>query len=100
MAAFAFSPGSQVLAVTGDAGEIRLVEPMSGREYVRLDAPDQTRLCPQCFTPDGSQLAVACNTQVVQLWDLGRIRRQLAAMPHDLYLVCIRACTSTTKTSI
>jgi superfamily I DNA/RNA helicase len=25
-------------------------------EYVRLDAPEQTRLCPSCFSPDGANL--------------------------------------------
>ena len=33
--------------------------------------------------PDGSRLAVACGTHVIQLWDLRRIRNQLSTMGLD-----------------
>jgi WD40 repeat protein len=50
----AFSPDSKLLAV-GDLlyGTVRLVDPDTGKEHARLEAPEQTRLNPQCFTPDG-----------------------------------------------
>jgi serine/threonine protein kinase/WD40 repeat protein len=87
--AFAFSPDSRVRAVGGaaeggEAGVIRLVAPASGREYVRLDAAEQTRLAPACFTPDGAQLiAVGCESQALHIWDLGLIRAHLAEMGLD-----------------
>jgi eukaryotic-like serine/threonine-protein kinase len=82
--AFAFSPDSLVMALEGEAGVIRLVESATGREYVRLDAPEQTRLWPCCFTPDGTQLiALGVDSQALHIWDLRRIRRQLAEMNLD-----------------
>jgi hypothetical protein len=66
-----------VLAVAGD-GPVRLVDPASGREYVRLDAPEPTRLWMQCFTPDGAHLiALGSESRALHVWDLRRIRRQL-----------------------
>src|SRR5262249_56192107 len=56
---FAFSPDGKLLAVCDDhiaAGVIRLIEPTTGREYVRLDTPEQTRFGPACFTPNGNRL--------------------------------------------
>jgi WD40 repeat protein/tRNA A-37 threonylcarbamoyl transferase component Bud32 len=83
--AFAFPPDGRVLAAGAEEpGVIRLVETATGREYVRLEAPEQTRLVPQCFTPDGSQLiAFGVESQALHVWDLRRIRRQLAEMGLD-----------------
>jgi eukaryotic-like serine/threonine-protein kinase len=51
---------------------------------VRLDAPEQTRLGPCCFTPDGTQLiALGMDSQALHVWDLRLIRRQLAEMGLD-----------------
>jgi WD40 repeat protein len=81
---FAFSPDSKVLAVENETGVVRLVEVATGREYVRLDAPVQTRLCPQCFTPDGSQLiALGRESQALHVWDLRRVRAGLKELGLD-----------------
>jgi serine/threonine protein kinase/WD40 repeat protein len=83
--AFVFSPDSQLMAVgAGEAGIIRLVECATGREFTRLDAPEQSRLVPCCFTPDGGQLVVRSDEgQALYIWDLRLIRSQLAEMGLD-----------------
>jgi hypothetical protein len=39
------------LAVEDSLGVIRLVKTATGKEIVRLEAPEQTRLLPRGFTP-------------------------------------------------
>jgi WD40 repeat protein len=48
--AFAFAPDGKTLALTGMPGQVRLVDPDSGDEIVRLTAPEPTYLSPQCFS--------------------------------------------------
>jgi hypothetical protein len=72
------------LAVEDGPGVIRLVNPETGKEYARLEAPTQTRFGGLCFTPDGSQLvAVGDQSQAIHIWDLRAIRRQLAQLGLD-----------------
>jgi WD40 repeat protein len=79
-----FSPDSQLLAVEGSAGAIRLVRPQGRTELTRLEAPEQTRLLPRCFTPDGTRLiAVGVDTQALHVWDLRAIRERLAELGLD-----------------
>jgi serine/threonine protein kinase/WD40 repeat protein/tetratricopeptide (TPR) repeat protein len=82
-----FSPDGHLLAVEDSAGAIRLVHPADGTELARLEAPEQTRLVPCCFTPDGARLiAVGIDTQALHIWDLQAVRQGLAALGLDLKL--------------
>jgi tetratricopeptide (TPR) repeat protein len=79
-----FSPDGQLLAVEDTPGAIRLVRPEDRAELARLEAPEQTRLQPRCFTPDGTRLiAVGVDTQALHVWDLRAIRRGLAEIGLD-----------------
>jgi hypothetical protein len=83
---FAFSPDPdrKLLAVETGHGAVRLVDPDTGREYARLEDPNQDRAFHLSFSPDGTRL-VACNhdSQSIHVWDLRRIRQQLAKMDLD-----------------
>ena len=80
----AFTPDSKLMALDAEPGVVRLVDPATGREVARLTAPEQTRLCPHCFTPDGGQLiAVGGETQAVHVFDLRAIRAGLREIGLD-----------------
>jgi len=73
-----------LLAVAGDDGAVRLVNPDTGREYARLEDPDQDRAFDLSFNADGTQLIVSNNdSQSIHVWDLRAIRKQLAKMGLD-----------------
>jgi serine/threonine protein kinase/WD40 repeat protein/tetratricopeptide (TPR) repeat protein len=79
-----FSPDGQYIAVDDTPGAIRLAETDSGVEVVRLEAPEQTRLIPCAFTPDGTRLiAVGHDTKQLHIWDLRKLRRELTALGLD-----------------
>jgi hypothetical protein len=81
---FAFGPDSGLIAVGGDPGVVRLCVTETGRELARLEVPDQTKFSPICFSHDGSQLfAFGEEDKAVHVWDLRRIRRQLAELDLD-----------------
>jgi WD40 repeat protein len=80
----AFSPDSKLLVVDTGHGAIRLVDPATGREYARLEDPDQDRADGFSFSPDGTKLvAVSNDSFAVHVWDLRIIRNHLAAMGLD-----------------
>jgi WD40 repeat protein/Tfp pilus assembly protein PilF len=79
-----FSPDGMVLAVETGAGAVRLVNPATGRDYARLEDPNQERATHIGFSPDGAQLAAAsADSAAIHIWDLRAIRRNLAAMGLD-----------------
>jgi serine/threonine protein kinase/WD40 repeat protein len=76
-----FSPDGQLLAVDDSAGAIRLVRPASGATLARLEAPEQARLLPRGFSPDGTRLiAVGADTKALHVWDLAAVVRGLRAL--------------------
>jgi serine/threonine protein kinase/WD40 repeat protein/Flp pilus assembly protein TadD len=79
-----FSPDGKLVAVEDSPGAIRLVETETGKDVVRLEAPEQTRLIPRSFTPDGTTLiAAGVDTQALHIWDLHRLRQGLARLRLD-----------------
>jgi len=79
-AASAFSPDSSVLAVVVAPFRAQLIDRGTGRQLATLESSSAEPLF--CFGPDGSRLAIG-GGEVVQLWDLPHIRRQLAALGLD-----------------
>jgi serine/threonine protein kinase/WD40 repeat protein len=79
-----FSADSQLLALEGNPGEVRLVRTETGAELARLTAPEQTRLVPQVFTPDGTRLVtLGTETGTLHIFDLSSIRAQLVELGLD-----------------
>jgi serine/threonine protein kinase/WD40 repeat protein len=80
---FAFPPDGRQLAVNR-GGLVLLVDPDSGQEFATLEPPPEA---PRgihwlAFSPDGGRLAVSIDTEF-RVWDLRRIRAQLAEMGLD-----------------
>jgi WD40 repeat protein/predicted Ser/Thr protein kinase len=81
---FAFAPLGRVLALTGPFSKVSLVDPHSGAEIARLTVPEQTRVEPLCFSPDGAQLvAVGPESQLLYIWDLRALRAELKKLGLD-----------------
>jgi WD40 repeat protein len=79
----AFARDGGVLAIARTLTDVQLVDPTTGRALASLQAPEPQQVSWLCFSPDGARLAVATTGDHVRLWDLGLIRRQLAAMGLD-----------------
>jgi WD40 repeat protein len=71
------------LAIARTLTDVQLVDPATGRALAILQAPEPRQVSWLCFSSAGDRLAVATAGDHVQLWDLGLIRRQLAAMGLD-----------------
>jgi serine/threonine protein kinase/WD40 repeat protein len=79
-----FTLDGKLLALEEAPGVVLLVRPATGKEVARLTAPEQTRLIPQCFTPDGSRLITWGRESGTQhTFDLGAIRRHLREIGLD-----------------
>jgi serine/threonine protein kinase/WD40 repeat protein len=83
-AGVAFSPDSNFLALIDEFGAVRCVDPNSGKDVARLEAPLQSRFVPRCFSPDSGRLIChASELNALYVWDLRAIREQLAKMGLD-----------------
>ncbi len=77
------SPSGKLLAVA-DHGAVRLVNPDTGREYARLEDPDQDRANETSFNADGTQLIISNDdSRSIHVWDLRAIRERLDKMGLD-----------------
>ena len=72
-----------VLLTRGYGGDPPLIYhswPMSRASLVRLESPEQSRLPPQCFSPDGTRLiAWGHDTGSLHVWNLQVLREELGA---------------------
>ena len=81
------APDGRLLACLAGYGEILLVNFETGKEMARLSIPEQTRLEPRDFSPDGAWLyAFGYESQQLYRWDLRLIRSQLAELGLDMDL--------------
>jgi serine/threonine protein kinase len=77
----AFLPGGEVAVLVTSSNVIRMVSTANGRELARFEDPDESE-CQVAVTPDGGKL-LATHKQGVRVWDLRRIRAELAGMSLD-----------------
>jgi WD40 repeat protein len=93
----AFSSDGKLLAVAASNYLVKLLNPATAQEIARLQAPHPQMITWLAFSPSGDQLAVACSTRIIQLWDLRSIRGQLAKinLDWDLPLYPPRTTTNT-----
>ncbi len=81
------APDGRLLACQAGYGEILLVNFETGKEMARLSIPEQTRLAPRDFSPDGAWLyASGFESRQLYRWDLRVIRSQLAELGLDIDL--------------
>jgi serine/threonine protein kinase/WD40 repeat protein len=78
----AFAPDGIVLAISYNSRVMRLVDSRTGDELATLPAHDLPAIDRLFFSPDGSRLGGVTDVVGVQLWDLRRLRAELA----DLHL--------------
>jgi serine/threonine protein kinase/WD40 repeat protein len=77
----AFTADGCVVAVELSPGVVQLDEAATGRTLARLEDPNHDRAGTLRFTPDGTRLVVLCGySQLLHVWDLRSLRRQLAGM--------------------
>jgi eukaryotic-like serine/threonine-protein kinase len=78
-----FAPDGILLAIAHEGRVLRLVDARTGQELATLPAPDLSGVDRVQFNPDGSRLAGQMESLGVQLWDLRRIRAELADLGLD-----------------
>jgi len=81
--AAAFSPDARLLAVVIEGHDIELLEAATGRVLASLSAPGEPFISSVRFSPSGTQLAALMSARQVLVWDLRRIRVELAKMNLD-----------------
>jgi WD40 repeat protein len=80
----AFSPDGKLLVAESGFGVVRLLHPGTGKEYARLEDPNQHRARHITFSPDGSRMVIVTHDgPSIHVWDLRLIRRELAEMGLD-----------------
>jgi serine/threonine protein kinase/WD40 repeat protein len=80
----AFSPDGRLLVVETGAGVARLLDPRTGKEFARLEDPNQDRANHFSFSPDSTKLVCATGDgHCLHVWDMRALRRRLVEMGLD-----------------
>jgi eukaryotic-like serine/threonine-protein kinase len=76
----AFSADGRLLAVADSDRSVQLLDARAFAPVATLTAPDLRLITHLRFNAAGDRLAAATESGPIQLWDLGRIRHELAAL--------------------
>jgi WD40 repeat protein/tetratricopeptide (TPR) repeat protein/tRNA A-37 threonylcarbamoyl transferase component Bud32 len=79
----AFSRSGALLAVAFSRSAVQLIEPATATILTTLESPDSKYLSSLCFDPDARKLVAATEGHLIHVWDLPRIRDQLAPLGLD-----------------
>jgi eukaryotic-like serine/threonine-protein kinase len=79
----AFSRDGKILAGTHSRSKIRLHDAATGRVLTDLEAPGSKMITGMAFNGDSTQLAVCDSTDSLRVWDLRKIRAELARLGLD-----------------
>ena len=77
----AFTRDGKVMVIARSRWLVQLLETASGRELASLEQPEAGAVAWLAFNPSGTQLAVA--SDVVHVWDLRKLREELATLKLD-----------------
>lgn len=83
IARMAVSADGAILAASLGAGSVTLLAASTGLPLAELPAPDDLEITSLAFSPRGETLAAGLAGPLVHLWDLRRLRHELAAMNLD-----------------
>jgi WD40 repeat protein len=78
-----FSRDGQLLALGQGFNRVDLYDPATMQHLATLEMPGRAHLTALCLSSDGTRLAAAIDRNAVALWDLRRLRHQLAALDLD-----------------
>ena len=79
----AFSADGKLLALTYTTRNVHLVSPGTGELLAELEPMPDNEIIALALSPDGSELGLTRVGAPPQLWHLGRIRKELAALGLD-----------------
>ena len=79
----AFTGDGRLMALGIAPDQVLLADAATGRELARLTTLQPVTPTPLAFSPDGTKLVAATRQMTALMWDLRRIRDQLAPMGLD-----------------
>jgi len=79
----AFTRDGKLLALAASDRTIQVIDLATRSQLATFSAPEPNLILWLRFNPEGDQLAAATQDNLIQLWDLRRLREQLAAVDLD-----------------